>query len=108
MPSGCVLLALTPLIGAWIALFLRARCRDRLIAQAAPIMEQGEQRAQWLQRAPLTDWLFRPFRQIRLLQAATLPPELQSQLQRFTTLTYISVALVALVIVVALTGHLIC
>jgi hypothetical protein len=108
MPSACILLALTPVIGVWVALFLRAQCRDRLIAQAGPIMEQGEHRAQWLQRSPLTDWLLLRFRRIRLLKSATLPSELQRQLRRFTTLTYVSLALLALVLVIAFTGHLIC
>ena len=108
MESGCVLLALAPLFGAWIALFLRAQCRDRLIRLAAPIMEQSDHRAQWLHSSPGMDWLLQPLRRIRLVKSAALPPELQRLRQRFTNLTYVSVGLVALVVVVASTAHLIC
>lgn len=108
MQSGCVLLALAPVVGAWVALFLRARYRDQLIKLAAPIMEQGEHRAQWMRGSPGVDWLLQPSRRIRLLKSATLPPELQRLRQRFTLWTYVSVALVALVVVVASTAHLIC
>jgi len=95
-PTNCVLLPLTTLPGAWIALSLRARYRDRLIRLAGPFMEQGEHRTQWRRSSRCMDWLLQPVRRLRLLKATTLPVELHDLRRRFTAMTYIAAALVAL------------
>lgn len=108
--SVCLYLFAGLLIGAWMVLFVRAYARRRLARKAAPFMAQSAVRQQWSAIYDRFPRFVSEIRCMRLIKKslAELPPELNGDYKRFVLIHRISILLVGLLILFALSAYKFC